>query len=128
MNSRIRLLPILLVCGAVLISATVLLFARPTAGRLTNPELQDIESPPSQSNGRKKRILPPYGFSEATPPGRWAAIAEFDVTQTNDPDIPVVIVGLASYAGKGEWAKQLMVDDVTLRNRSGNLIESVKLG
>ena len=90
--------------------------------------MQDVQSPPVQTKEHKKLILPPYGFSEVTPPGKWSAIAEFDVKQTNDLEVPVVIVGLASYAGKGAWAKQLMVEDVTLRNRTPNQVQSVRLG
>jgi len=129
MNPRIRISRLLvLVCyAAVLISATILA-ARPVQVRSNNPAAQDVEPPPAQTRGHKKRVLPPYGFSEATPPGKWDAIADFDVPQTNDPDVPVVIVGLASYGGKGAWEKQLMVDDVTLLNRGPNLVKSVKLG
>jgi hypothetical protein len=93
-----------------------------------NTASQESQATSEQTRERKKTILPPYGFSEITPPGKWSAVAEFDVSQTNDPDIPVVIVGLGSYAGKGAWAKQLMVDNVTLRNRTQKQLRSVKLG
>jgi hypothetical protein len=128
MNPRIRLLLILLVAG-VLISATLLLAARANENRLTDRVLQEVEPPATQTTKvHKKRILPPYGFSETTPQGSWAAIAEFDISQTDDPNTPVVIVGLASYGGKGQWAKQVMVDEVTVRNRTSNFVKSVKLG
>ena len=90
--------------------------------------MQNGQTEQVQTEKHKKSILPPYGFSEATPPGDWAAIAEFDVSQTSDPDVPVVIVGLSSYSGKGQWAKQLMVDEVSLRNRSPNPVRFVRLG
>lgn len=95
---------------------------------LDNAPSQRAQSTSEPTKERKKTVLPPYGFSEITPPGQWSAVAEFDVSQTNDPDIPVVIVGLGSYAGKGAWAKQLMVDNVTLRNRTEKQITAVKLG
>lgn len=127
MNLTIR--SVLWFCfAAMLISVPVFLVARSDGRPLNNAGLQDIQTTSPQTKGRKEPILPPYGFSEITPPGEWSAVAVFDVNQTNDPDVPVVIVGLGSYAGKGAWAKQLMVDNVTLQNRSQNEIKSVKLG
>lgn len=114
---------------AVLISVPIFLVTQIDAQPwLENSGPQETQSPSEQTRERKKTILPPYGFSEITPPGKWSAVAEFDVSQTNDHDIPVVIVGLGSYAGKGAWAKQLMVDNVTLRNRTEKEIQSIKLG
>ncbi|HSE30606.1 MAG TPA: hypothetical protein VLA93_03410 [Pyrinomonadaceae bacterium] len=127
MNSRTRVSVTLLVCSAAaLISATGLLSTRANETPLT--KFQDVAPTQPQTKKPKKRVLPPYGFSETTPPGTWAAIADFDISQTRDPDIPVIIVGLSSYAGKGLWAKQIMVDEVTIRNRSATSIDSVRLG
>lgn len=100
MNSRIH--PILLLCfTAILISVPVLLVARSDSNQSSNhASPQDVQSTPAQTKEHKKIILPPYGFSEITPPGKWTAVAEFDVSQSNDLDVPVVIVGLGSYGGK----------------------------
>lgn len=51
-----------------------------------------------------------------------------DSEQTENPDVPVVIVGLGAYAGKGAWAKQLMVDNLMLTNRGASEAITVKLG
>src|SRR5689334_22596071 len=73
------------------------------------------EVPPKPAK-KQREILPPYGFTEVTPGGKWQAAADFDTTQKRDPDVPVVIVGMSSYAGKGAWARQFMVDEVTVKN------------
>jgi hypothetical protein len=128
MSTPIR--PLLLLCvTAILVSVPVLLAARSDKRDLllNQGTAQDVEVQPAQTKERKKIVLPPYGFSEITPPGNWTAVAEFDVSQSSDLDVPVVIVGLASYGGKGAWAKQLMIDDVTLRNQSQKQLKSVKL-
>jgi len=80
------------------------------------------------SNQERSAIANNYGFSEATPPGNWSATAVFDLEQVHDPRLPAVIVGIRSYAGKGKWGKQLMVDTVTVKNQSETPIDSVKLG
>ncbi len=69
-----------------------------------------------------------YGFSESTPVGVWSARADIDTTQVNDPYVPVVIAGVRTYAGKGNWGKQLMIQGVTLKNRGPKAIAKVKLG
>jgi hypothetical protein len=69
-----------------------------------------------------------YGFSNSTPSGNWSAQADIDLSQTNDPNVPVVIAGLRSYAGKGNWQKQLMIQSVILKNNTPNTVRSVKLG
>lgn len=124
MNSRIH--PILWQCFVVLLIGVRVLIVARADEQPNGPVFQGVQ--PEQKKEDKKPILPPYGFSEITPPGKWSAVAVFDVNQTNDPEVPVVIVGLGAYAGKGDWAKQLMVDNVTLRNRSQNQMKSVKLG
>ena len=128
MNSFVR--SILLSCfAATLLSVPVFMVARSNDGKSpNNTSAQEVQSTPEQTKQRKKIVLPPYGFSEITPLGTWTAVAEFDVSQSSDVDVPVIIVGLGSYAGKGAWAKQLMVDNVTLRNQSTNQIKAVKLG
>lgn len=89
--------------------------------------LAQQEVPPKPAK-KQREILPPYGFTEITPAGKWHAAADFDISQTHDPDVPVVIVAMSSYAGKGAWAKQFMVDEVTIKNNSSNPIKSVRLG
>lgn len=69
-----------------------------------------------------------YGFSEATPFGSWSAQADIDTTQLDDPHVPVVIAGFRVYAGKGDWGKQLMIQSVTVTNRSSKAVAKVKLG
>ena len=126
MNSRIRL--VLMCYAAVLACLPAFLIARSDESTPANDlTLQQVEPTQVQDFDLQKK-LPPYGFSEITPTGNWSAIADFDMTQTNDLNAPVVIVGLSSYTGKGAWVKQLMVDNVTIRNRSPNSVKSVKLG
>ena len=128
MNSTIRRL-LLIGCVTGLLTVPVMLVARSNQQKLQeNPALQEAQSLEEKTKQHKKEIPPPYGFSEQTPPGDWAAIAEFDVNQKDDPYAMAIIVGLASYGGKGQWAKQLMVQDVTIRNRSTSVIKSIKLG
>ena len=69
-----------------------------------------------------------YGFSVTTPKGNWSATADIDLQQTDDPNIPVAVVGVRSYAGKGDWGRQLMIDTVTIHNRSAKAVSAVKLG
>jgi hypothetical protein len=87
---------------------------------------QEAEVP--QTKGKKPDPSKNYGFSEATPEGNWIAGVDFDVQQTSDPEVPVVVTGVRSYAGKGSFGKQVMVDSVVLRNRSLKLLKSVTLG
>lgn len=68
-----------------------------------------------------------YLFSEATPAGDWLGQAEFDISQY-DPKMPVIIVGIRSYVGKGNWRKHLMIESIVLKNRSPNAIKSFRLG
>ena len=69
-----------------------------------------------------------YGFSESTPFGTWSARVEMDQTQSPDPYVPVVVASLRSYAGKGHWGKQLMIESVRLKNRTDRTVSAVKLG
>lgn len=69
-----------------------------------------------------------YGFSEITPLGAWSAQADIDRAQLDDPNVPVVVAGLRIYAGKGDWRKQLMIQSVTVSNRSLKAVAKVKLG
>jgi hypothetical protein len=85
--------------------------------------------------GRGKRPEDPrtspannYGFSEATPFGEWTARVDIDPTQSPDPYVPVVVSGVRSYAGKGAWGRQLMIESVTLKNRTPRMVTGVRLG
>ena len=69
-----------------------------------------------------------YGFSETTPVGAWSAQADIDTAQLDDPQVPVVVAGFRIYAGKGDWRKQLMIQSVTVTNRSSKAVSKVKLG
>jgi hypothetical protein len=67
------------------------------------------------SNQDKRSPANNYGFSEEAPGGDWSAQSDIDVTQSNDPNVPVVIAGIRSYAGKGKWGKHVMVERSLLR-------------
>jgi len=69
-----------------------------------------------------------YFFSEETPLGGWLAQADFDISQTHDPDVPAVIAGIRSYVGKGNWLKQLMIQSVVLNNHTAKSVSAVKFG
>jgi hypothetical protein len=126
MNSRVYRL--VLICFATsLFVLPVWLVARSGNFNKRSSSQQVVQSTPEQIK-HKRQILPPYGFSEITPGGTWSAVADFDNDQTHDPDVPVGIVAMDSYAGKGAWAKQLMVDNVVLRNNSKDQVKSVQLG
>lgn len=45
-----------------------------------------------------------------------------------NPDIPVVIAGIKSYVGKGNWRKQLMIESVVLKNRTLQAVLAVSFG
>lgn len=69
-----------------------------------------------------------YHFSDETPSGDWLAQPDIDFLQSNNPDIPVVIAGIKSYVGKGNWLKQLMLESVVLKNRTFHSVSKVKFG
>jgi hypothetical protein len=69
-----------------------------------------------------------YKFSEATPSGNWLAQADLDISQTHDPDVPVVLAGIRSYVGKGNWLKQLMIESVVLNSHTFQTVSAVKFG
>lgn len=69
-----------------------------------------------------------YYFSEAGPAGDWFFRgADFDINQTANASLPVVIGGLSMYMGKGNWLRHLMIESIVLRNRSGKPIEAFRL-
>lgn len=82
-----------------------------------NPE-QD--APPTVANN--------YGFSEPSPAGNWVVRADIDLSQSDNPDVPVVLAGIRMYGGKGAWRKQLMIESATLSNRTHKQIQAIKLG
>jgi hypothetical protein len=53
--------------------------------------------------------------------------ADFDINQTHDPTIPVVIAVIKSYVGKGNWRKHLMIERIVLKNRTSKAIKTYKL-
>lgn len=69
-----------------------------------------------------------YRFSDVTPSGDWLAQPDADVLQSSNPQNPVVIAGLRSYVGKGNWRKQLMIDSVILKNQTSRSVKAVRLG
>ena len=82
------------------------------------PKVKDERESPSNN----------YGFSDPTPSGRWSVRADFDSLQIDDPSVPVVIASIRSYAGKGNFGNQLMIESVTLVNRLPTKIAGVKIG
>ena len=69
-----------------------------------------------------------YRFSDSTPAGEWMAQPDIDTVQSNDPDSPVVIAGIRSYMGKGNWKKQLMIESVVLKNHTPQTVSAVRFG
>jgi len=70
-----------------------------------------------------------YLFSESPPLGDWLfESADMDIAQTHDPNNPVVIAGIRSYVGKGNWRKHLMIESIVLKNRTSKTIRAFKLG
>jgi hypothetical protein len=55
-------------------------------------------------------------------------VADFDLSQIDNSDIPVVIVGIRSYVGKGNWRKHIMIESVVLKNRSVKALKAFRLG
>lgn len=80
------------------------------------------------SNQNKRSPENNYGFSEEAPEGDWSAQTDIDVAQSNDPNVPVVIAGIRSYAGKGKWRKHVMLESVVLKNHSDKAVRAVKFG
>ncbi len=122
MNSARTLLLVRIACAVLTACLPALLLLK-----IINADVTTTTTNPF-SNQERSAIANNYGFSEATPPGNWSATAVFDLEQVHDPRLPAVIVGIRSYAGKGKWGKQLMVDTVTVKNQSETPIDSVKLG
>jgi hypothetical protein len=89
--------------------------------------LQDQTRKP-ESNSDKPGPENGYRFSEPTPSGAWLAEPDIDAAQSNDPSNPVIIAGISAYVGKGNWRKQLMVDGLTLKNRSSKSTKAVRFG
>ncbi len=123
----------LLVLGAgvfvVTVSLASLRHQQPAADK--GPVQESVQ----EQRKRAKKVEDPrisplnnYGFSESTPFGTWSARVEMDQTQSPDPYVPVVVASLRSYAGKGHWGKQLMIESVTLKNRTDRTVAAVKLG
>jgi hypothetical protein len=68
-----------------------------------------------------------YGFSEQTPRGNWSVGVDVDPAQALDPYVPVTVVSERYYGGKGDWAGQVMIEDVALKNRTLQEITGVRL-
>ena len=69
-----------------------------------------------------------YFFTERGPSGDWFfEVADFEL-QSRDPNIPVVIGGIGSYMGRGDWQKHLMIENIVLVNRTPKVIKSFRLG
>src|SRR6266536_3494706 len=50
-----------------------------------------------------------YFFTEHGPVGDWFFESADMELQSRDPNIPVVIGGIRSYMGRGDWLKHLMI-------------------
>jgi len=102
-------------------------------GILTIAALQnDLVRGQSSRNSASIRETPNpdnnYLFTEATPGGDWLAQSDFDISQTNDSEIPVVIAGARTYMGKGKWQKQLMIQEVVLKNHTDKRVSAITFG
>lgn len=90
----------------------------------------------AQESGASKKEQRPkpgpennYFFSEHGPAGDWLfESADMDIAQAHDPNNPVVIAGIRSYVGKGNWRKHLMIESIVLKNRTSKTIRAFKLG
>lgn len=97
------------------------------ASQSSSTDLQD-QARKTESTSDKPGPENGYKFSEASPTGDWLAQADIDVIQSNDPNNPVVIAAIRSYVGKGSWRKQLMIESVTLKNRTTKSVKAIRLG
>jgi hypothetical protein len=120
----------LLVLGAGVFVVTVSLARLPQQPAADKGLVQEQRTRAKKVKVEDPRISPVnnYGFSESTPFGTWSARVEIDQTQSPDPYVPVVVASLRSYAGKGHWGKQLMIESVRLKNRTDRSVAAVKLG
>ena len=120
----------LLVLGAGVFVVTVSLASLPQQPAADKGLVQEQRPRAKKVKVEDPRISPinNYGFSESTPFGTWSVRVEMDQTQSPDPYVPVVVASLRSYAGKGNWGKQLMIESVTLKNRTDRTVAAVKLG
>jgi len=116
--------------GLLLLFLMLLFTNYKTAAQCQSVEPQEMKKSGNENLGQGE--LPTaannYGFSEPSPAGDWVVRADFDISQSNDPDVPVVLAGIRMYGGKGAWQKQLMIESVTLSNRTQKQIQEVKLG
>ena len=68
-----------------------------------------------------------YFFTDPTPFGEWTARVETDPDQRVDLYAPVAVASIRSYAGKGQWGRQLMIESISLKNRTIGKISGVKV-
>ncbi len=104
---------------AMLLALTLISSARVDLVKAQSKKISDQEKQSPSNN---------YGFSEEAPSGDWSAQSDIDVSQSDDPNVPVVIAGIRSYAGKGRWGKHVMVESVVLKNQTEKAVEGVKFG
>ena len=88
--------------------------------------------PPAKATSKKLDTKKPapenrYFFTDPTPSGEWSARVETDPDQRVDPYAPVAVVSVRSYAGKGQWGRQLMIESISLKNRTAGKISGVKV-
>jgi hypothetical protein len=114
--------------GKYLIGAVLLCCFGTLIVNSSQPSYASTQEPVRKLNMTRGTPLPEnaYHFSEATPAGDWVAQPDIDIFQSNNPDIPVVIAGVRSYVGKGNWRKQLMLENVVLKNRTPQAVKAVR--
>lgn len=103
-------------------AASIFLMSLSGSSRTTSLAQKDA------SNQHKPSPENAYNFSEITPSGDWLAQPDIDVSQSEDPSVPVVIAGFSSYTGKGPWRKQLMIESVILKNRMPKRVTGIRFG
>jgi hypothetical protein len=129
------IIPKLLIIVCVM-GLLIVLFAnaKQEANELSTKNLVPVKNPLQSALSKKVKGQKPkpnpannYGFSELTPRGEWSVRIDVDPAQELDPYVPVIIVSERFYAGKGDWGRQLMIEDLSLKNRTLQDVTGLRL-
>lgn len=74
----------------------------------------------------KEPITDRNSFSKPGPGGKWTLGISFDIPQTNDDSVPVVISKMVNFMGHKKW-RNAKVTGLTLNNRSTRSVKAVQL-